>query len=435
MMDQAADTPDFAACLTRARALMDRSRYADAAGWLRQAIQIEPDAFVSYSLLSICLMNVERQERAAEETARRAVSLEPEDSFARAIHSLALAHLAKDGQDRLVREALEEAQEAVRLDPDSDFAHATLGRAWLRLSKWPEAEAAARQALALDPEDPGAAEVLSAALLRQGKQEDHDHLVRYQLQKNPEDDSTHATAGWNALRKGDHKGANKHFTEALRLNPMSEGARLGLVESYRARSVVYSSLIRFDAFMDRLTAGRQTAFWIGGYVAYRMLYGTLKTSAPWAASLLAGTWLLLIFWTSLGRGLASFTMLFDRFARQSLTARERWEGLIVGGMAVLALVFLGISFAEGSAFALVALSCFFGALPAASAFTNDHYIGKYLYWAVAAFCLGSALYVLAAIGAGILLGIALPGMKSVMVAGIWTAVIFSFVRAFGIGYR
>lgn len=434
-MEQAADTPDFSACLTRARALMDRSRYADAAGWLRQAIQLEPDAFVSYSLLSICQMNLEGQEREAETAARRAVSLEPEDSFARAIHSLALAHLAKDGQDGLVREALEEAKEAVRLDPDSDFAHATLGRAYLRLRKWPEAEAAARQALSLDPEDAGAAELLSAALLRQGKQEDHDHLVRYQLQKNPEDDSTHSSAGWNALRKGDHKAANKHFMEALRLNPMSEGARLGLVESYRARSIVYSSLIRFDAFMDRITAGRQTAFWIGGYVAYRMLYGTLKTSAPWAASLLAGAWLLLIFWSSLGRGLGSFAMLFDRFARRSLTAKERWEAVIVGGMAVLALVFLGVSFAGGSQWSLLALCCFFGALPAASAFTNDHYIGKWVYWAVAAACLGCACYALVAVMLKALTGFALPDVGEVMLASVMIAVIFSFVRAFGIWYR
>lgn len=415
--------------------LMDRSRHEEATQWLRQAIALEPDVSFPYALLAICLMSQTGREKEAADTAKRAVELEPEDSFVRSVRALALANQAKDGQDGLVREALAEALEAARLDPDSVFAHATIARAHLRLKRWKEAEAAARKGLELDPDDSSSAEVLSVALMQQGKQEDHDHLVRSQLEKNPEDDSTHSSAGWNALRRGDHKKANEHFAEALRLNPMSEGARLGLVESYRARSLVYRSLVKFDAFIDRITAGRQTMFWIGGYVIYRFAYTQLKVTAPWAAYLLAGAWLLLVFWGSLARSIASFTMLFDDFARRSLKPLEKWEGVVVGGLVVLALMTLLVAVTLKPAFIMLALGLFICAIPAASAFTNDHYIGKWIYWAVAGFCIFCSLYPVASILLGVTIGTVLPYTPGVLSAGILTAVGFSFVRMFGLGYR
>ncbi len=437
-MDTTSDAPDYQACLTRGRALLSRSRHEDAAQWFRRGIEIEPELGLCYALLAICLMNIEGKASEAADVARRAVSIEPEDCFTRCIHSLCLGNVAKDGQDGVLRQALAEAEEAARLDPDSEFAHTTLGRAQLRLKKWSEAETSARKALELDPDDTTAAEVLSAALLHQGKQGDHDDLVRVQLQNNADSDTAHSSAGWNALRKGDYKKANEHFMEALRLNPMHEGARLGLVESYRSRSFFYRGLIQFDAFINRITAGRQTAFWIGGYLIYRVAYGNLKTTAPWAAGLLAGCWLLLVFWSNMARGLSSFVMLFDRFARRSLRTKEKWEGVVVGGMAALALGFLISSFfaAEGaSALQLVALCVFIGAIPAASAFTNEHYIGKWVYWAVAAFCFACAMYPVVMLVLLFGFGMEVNVGFNVMMWGIYTAVAFSFLRMFGIGYR
>lgn len=437
-MSTQSDTPDFDACLARGRTLLARSRHADAADWFRKAIQLEPNSDLCYALLALCLINVEGKAAEAVEVGRRAVGLDPEDCFNRCILSLALGHSAKDGQTAVLREALSEAREATRLDPDSDLAHSTEGRAHLRLQNWPEAERCALKALEMDPDDEGAAEVLSAALLNQGKQGDHDHLVRTQLQNNAESDTAHSTAGWNALRKGDQRKANEHFMEALRLNPMHEGARLGLIESYRARSWFYRGLIRFDAFITRISAGRQRAFWLGGYVIYRFAFGALKTIAPWAAWSLAGCWLLLVFWSTLARGLSSFFMLFDRFARRSLRWKEKWEGIVVGGVTLMALGFLVSAFVvhDGAVLlALVALGLFLGVTPAASAFTNDHYIGKWFYWAVAAFCLFCALYPVATLIMALGFGMKVKIGLGVINAGIVTAVVFSIVRAFGVGYR
>jgi tetratricopeptide (TPR) repeat protein len=438
MMDPMTDTLGYDACLMRGRALLERSRYEDAAGWFRRGIEAEPDSGECYALLAICLMNVDGKAGEAQVVALRGVSIEPENCFNRCIHSLSLGNVAKDGQTSVLREALAEANEAARLDPESDLAQTTLGRAQLRLGMWPEAEVSARQALELDPKNTTATEILSASLLHQGKQGKHDDLVRFQLGNNPESDTAHSAAGWNALQKGDAQAANRHFMEALRLNPIHEGARLGLVESYRARSFFYRAILSFDAAINRITEGRQRAFWIGGYLIYRLAYSGLKASVPWAANLLASCWLLLVFWSSLSRGLSSLIMLFDRFARRSLKTKEKWEGILVGGMASLSLGLLVASFFAGKyspALTLFAVGFFFSALPAASAFMNDHYIGKWLYRGIAAFCLGCTLYTLVALGLMVGVGINMdPGVRFILFA-VQAAVVGSILRMFGLGYR
>lgn len=425
---------DAEQCLARAQALMDCSRYADAVVWLQRGLEADPDHALCLCCLAICWINQDGRAARAVEAARQAVSREPEFGFAHAVLALALCHSAKDGQDEPHRLAFQSAEEAVRLDPDSAFAQSTLAQSLLRLKRWPQAETAARKALELDPRYAGAAELLGACLLQQGKHESHEELVQQQLSEHAENASAHSSAGWNALRKGEHQQANHHFMEALRLNPRHEGARLGLVESFRARSWFYRSLLRFNAALNRLTVGRQLAFWLGGYVVYRMLYGALEKRSPAAAGLLVACWLFLVFWTSLGRGLSSLAMLTDRFARQCLRPLEKWEGVVVGGVTVLALGTFVVSFFEPKPWNVLALALFVGALPAASAFTNDHYIGKWFYWAVAVFCLTCSLYPLA--GAILALGsIELPVAVWMLPAGFLAAVAFSFIRLFGIGYR
>ena len=150
-----------------------------------------------------------------------------------------------------------------------------------------------------------AAEVLSAALLLQKKDGDNQDLIRYQLERNAEDDSAHTSAGWMAVMKGDHKKANEHFLEALRLNPMNENARLGLIESFRARSWPYRLQLKFAHFMNQFTEGRQTAIMLGGFICYKVLSSYLKTVSPILGAVVIGAWLMFVLWAHLARGLSS----------------------------------------------------------------------------------------------------------------------------------
>jgi tetratricopeptide (TPR) repeat protein len=388
--------PSAQACFERGQLLRRQQRHEDAARMFQQALQADPNHAPSYAMLALCWMREEGKKAQTVEAARRAVALEPENSFMRGVLALAIANSAKDGQDHVLQQARLAATEAVQLDPDDDFVHTVEAQIYLRLRKYPEAEASARRALALDTENTVATEVLSAALLLQHKDADNDHLVRYQLENNPEDDSSHTSAGWRALMQGNHREANKHFLEALRLNAVNEGARLGLVESFRARSWVFGGFVRFSHAMSRFSPRAQQAIFIGGLIAFQTLYRTLAAVSPFLASVVVGVWLTFVMWSHLARGFSSFFMLFDKFARRSLRPREKAEGLVVGGTTLFALLLLLLGLVLPGLWQSASLALFCSALVSASAFTNEHHLGKYVY-AVAAGVAGAGA-VLAVLG-------------------------------------
>jgi tetratricopeptide (TPR) repeat protein len=434
-MTETQDTPDWQHCLARAEMLIERDRYGDAAEWCQRGLQGHPDNSRLHALLAMCWMSVEGKAEDAVQSARRSVGLDPDHAWNHAVLALAISHKAKPGQDGVLREALAEARKALELDAWLVMAHAAHTQVLVRLQRYREAEESARAALAIDPENPHLGAQLGMILQLLGKHEDHEHLAHSHLAQHPESEAAHSSAGFNALRKGDHKGANAHFLEALRLDPTSEAARMGLAESYRARSWSYRLLLRMDAAITRLTGGRETAFWIGGFIAYRVLYKTLSTTAPALAWTLVAAWLLLVFWSALSRGVGSFFMLFDRSARHSLARRERWEGGLVGAMVGLAIMCLGFGVLLRWEFAVAALGLFLGATPVSAAFTNDHHIGRWLYGAVTAFCVICALYFVAFLFIAIGFHMVLPSALTVCMSGIFASVAFSWVRAFGILYR
>ncbi|MGV3659604.1 MAG: tetratricopeptide repeat protein [Prosthecobacter sp.] len=423
--------PSPEAAFARGRLLQSQHRLQDAIACYKQALELDAHHTPSFIMLALCWMENDATAPQSVDAARRAVALEPENAFARSVYALALNATAKDGQAGPVKEALKQAEEAVGLDPDSDFSHAVLAQLHLRLRDFPKAEASARAALALDTENTMAAQALSAALLLQKKDADNQDLINYQLQRNAEDDQAHTSAGWMAVMQGDHKKANHHFLEALRLNPMSENARMGLIESYRARSWFYGSYLRFCHWMNQFTEGRQNAIMIGGFIGYKVLSGYLKDVAPFWANLLIAAWLLFALWSHLARGLSTFFVAMDRFARQSLRPREYWEGVIVGGLLFLALGTFMLGYAWDLEHAgIAALACVFAAVTNAAAFTNDHHIGRHLYSLAAAIAGLGAAYVTTAIFLGVGSTLVLP----IALVAILTGVVVSWLRPFRVLY-
>lgn len=422
-------TPE--AAFARGRLLQSQHRLQDAIACYKQALEIDGDHTPSYIMLALCWMENESTAPSSVDAAQRAVALEPQNAFARSVYALALKSTAKEGQTAPVKEALKHAEEAVGLEPDSDFSHAVLAQIHLRLRDYPKAEASARAALALDTENTMAAQVLSAALLLQKKDADNKDLIDYQLQRNAEDDQAHTSAGWMAVMQGDHKKANHHFMEALRLNPMNENARMGLIESFRARSWFYRSYLRFGHWMNQFTEGRQNVIMIGGFIGYKVLSGYLRNVAPFAANLLIAAWLLFALWSHLARGLSTFFVAMDRFARQSLLTREYWEGVIVGGLLFVALAVLILGYAWDLPRAgFAALACLLAAVANAAAFTNDHHIGRHIYALAATAAGASAAYAVAAV----FIGASSAQFFPIATIAIMTGIIVSWLRPFRVLY-
>jgi tetratricopeptide (TPR) repeat protein len=423
--------PSPEAAFARGRLLQSQHRTQDAIACYKQALELDAHHTPSFVMLALCWMDDDETAPKSVDAAKRAVALEPENAFARSVLALALNANAKDGQTGAIKEALKQAEEAVGLDPDSDFSHAVLARLHLRLRDFPKAEASARAALALDTENTMAAEVLSAALLLQKKDGDNKDLIRYQLERNADDDSAHTSAGWMAVMEGDHKKANEHFLEALRLNPMNENARMGLIESFRARSWFYRTNIRFCHWMNQFTEGRQNVIMIGGFIGYKVLSGYLKTVAPFWANVVIGAWLLFVLWAHLARGFSTFFVTMDRFARQALKPREYWEGVVVGWLIFFSLTALLLGYVYGEAGAgFVALTCLFASVANAAAFTNDHHIGRHVYNIAAAISGFGAVYS----GVAIFAHLDLPFADFAGLAALIIGVVITWLRPFRVLY-
>ena len=381
---QTTSAEDFEALYQRAQLLYRQRRYADAAEWFQRALRTNPQHGQAMAHLALSWAQHESTYTKALEAARQAVAVEPDQPFSHVVQAITLLDTAKPGQEAKIREGLAAGEKAVQLAPEFALAHAVCGNALLKLRRYAEAEAAARRALALDTTDTLAAQILSHALLAQRKDEDLKHLVEWQLQENPEDDSVHVSAGFRAFHEGRHREANEHFRQALRIDPGNEAAREGLIESFRSRSFIYRWFVQFSHFMRQFGEGKGTMILVGGYIAYRLLVQGLQDRWPAVAAAVVAVWLTFVLWTFLARGIASLLMLTDRFARLAIRAKERWEGLVVGGFVVLALICLASGFAFGNGGLLYgALTCALAAVPAATAFSNGHHLGRWVYAAAA----------------------------------------------------
>lgn len=382
-------TPEnFEAVYQRAHLLYDQGRFDHAAEWFQKALAIEPEHGLACAYLAMCWCRNETDHPKAVAAARRAVSLEPENAFVHSILAICLLDSAKPGQEAIMREGLASAEKAVELDPDLSLAFSVRGHAHIRLRKYKQAEADARQALHLDTTNTMATQVLSIALMQQRKDADLDSLVDWQLQENPDDDHSHIAAGFRALQQGRHKEASTHFGEALRIDPDNEMARHGLIESMRSRNFIYRWYYQFASFMQRFGEGKGTAIMIGGYILYRVVLGSIKDTQPALAGILIGAWLTFALWTFLARGIGSLLMLTDRFARLAMKPKEKWEGLVVGGLVLASLALLGLTIVYQSGTAgYFALLTVITAVPCATSFTNQHHLGRWLYAGAAAVAL------------------------------------------------
>jgi hypothetical protein len=167
------------------------------------------------------------------------------------------------------------------------------------------------------------------------------------LAREPENTLSHANQGWALLHGGDHRQALTHFREALRLDPMQDWARAGIVEALKARNPVYRLLLRYWLWMSRLTDEEQwetVAILASGWRALRAIARAvpLLYAVVFPLSLVYRFFSVLT-WTA--RPLFALTLRFDWLGRLALPREEyrasNWIAaclLVAGGGTILSLV-------------------------------------------------------------------------------------------------
>jgi tetratricopeptide (TPR) repeat protein len=343
----------------RAQLLISQSRFDMAETALRAALTGDPDDYRAHALLAYCLLRLGKGKEAQGE-ADTAVAKEPGAPYAHYIRALTLAESGR----RL--EAKTAAREAIRLDPSDADYFALLGGIHLDDKSWNDALKSAESALVLDAEHVQAANVRAAALVKLGRGAEAGATLDSALAREPESAITHANMGWTLLERGDHKKAQEHFREALRLDPDQEWAREGIVESMKARNPVYRFMLQYFFFMSKLPAKGQWAVVLIALVGTRLLRATAKAYPPFepAALVIGVLYVLFMVATWLARPLFDLVLRLDRFGRLCLSDDQvkgsNWLGLTLLASAA----FLILRFATGlEPLLMAAIGCLALSLP------------------------------------------------------------------------
>lgn len=303
--------------IMRGLQLKQLGRYADAAQAFKEALAQEPnDAFALHQLAG-CEWRVPELRKEALQTIDRAISIEPNEPEHHVMRAFILCSLDRP------KESLDSTRMALAFDPNDSLAHTAEAQAHLQMENWPLAEQSAREALALDADNSGAANQLAQALRLQNKLDENAAHLAGMLARDPEDAFTHANAGWAALQRGQHRDAEVHFREALRLDPDFEYAREGLLTSFRARSPLYRGYLRYTFAMARLNRKSRWAVIVGLYLTVRFA-GLLP--GGWV---LAAIYFLFVLWVWVARPVGNALLLMDRFARYALHRAEKIEAALV----------------------------------------------------------------------------------------------------------
>jgi tetratricopeptide (TPR) repeat protein len=353
--------------------LLDQGRYSEAEKYFREALAIEPNDAEVLFRLAICEANQKRSAE-AHRTICQALALTPTVASLHALKAHIEANMKRPG------EALKSADQALELDPECDQAFVARAAAFWEMQRWADAEIAAREALDINPENSAAANQLANALRLQNRLGESKGQIAYMLARDPEDARTHVAAGWTALQGGNRADAERHFLEALRLEPGLVAAKDGLKEAFRARSPIYRIYLNYCFFMQRFTAGKRWLIVIG-FLAIPRLASLI--GGPFAG-LVAIAYFLFVLWVHVARPVGNFQLLLDRFARHALDRGEMIEACASGGS-----ILVGLPLIIAGAFTKFPPACVIGAtlvgaaFPFAYTFTNASK-GKWLFGAIGA---------------------------------------------------
>jgi tetratricopeptide (TPR) repeat protein len=305
--------------------LYQQRKFSAAEGEFRRCLAEDPQYGAAHSWLALAVVDQKKYDE-AEREARQGVHLAPDQAFSH----YALAHVLNDR--RRLDESERAAREAIRIDPTFVDAHALVASVLLERKQWRAAVDAANLGLQFDPENVTCANIRAIGLRNLGDTEAADRTVDRLLERAPENAVAHANQGWALLSAGDHRQAMESFREALRLDPNMEWARLGLINSMKARNFIFRYMLQFFLFMGRLSSGAQWGLIVGFYVAVQFLRGLARSIpelAPFVLPVLA-VYLIFVYLTWTANPLFNLLLRLDRFGRHALSREEitasNWVG-------------------------------------------------------------------------------------------------------------
>lgn len=324
----------------RAQSLMELQRFDQALELLQGALASNPENEQAHFLMLICLTQLGKTQRAIEQ-ARQLLARFPNEPL---LYQLLAANLADSDA---LGEAQQVAQQGLTVAPGNVDLLATLGQIALGQKEWERALQHAEQVLELDPSHLTGLNIRLTALNKLGRRHEVQNSLNDTLAADPNNPYTHNNIGWTHLEAGDHEQAKQHFAEALRLQPNLDEARIGLLESLKAKNILYRGFLNWMFFMSKQKEQAQWFIIIGAYLGYRFLAG-LTQDYPFlipVVILIA----LLFYLTWVVQPISNLLIKLDPVARHALTSAESRAATIVGtGLSIGMVLLITYSVIGGS---------------------------------------------------------------------------------------
>ncbi len=309
--------------------LIEQGRYDLAIDEVRHELGETPNDGSLHAMLAVCFQNL-GELRKAQDQAERAVHLAPDEWWIHYV--LAEVHEEMEQYDAAIRSA----EHAAALAPFAPEPHVLIGQIYVNKSRWSDALRCGDHALSLDPDDTDAANLRAVALTHLGEHDAAAQSIAASLERDPENATTHANRGWALLNAGQSREAMEHFGEALRLEPGHEWARQGIVESMKARNIIYRGFLRVALALSRMTPLARVFAFIGIIVLLQVMVrlpdeGPLQVAG--ALFVMAFAAFVVFMWSS--SPFFDAILMLDKFGRLALSGHEkRAAALFVSGVAL-----------------------------------------------------------------------------------------------------
>lgn len=236
---------DMSSEYAKLRFLLERGRYPEAEALVRNELAKDPDNASLHLHLARVLDHLGRPKE-AEAAARSAIGLDPESGFPYEVLAEVLLSSAN------WKGAEEAVAQATALDGDDPDRRAILARIASERGHYQSCLEQAEAGLSMDPDHDACRFFRGVALGRLGRHAEADEASLGLLGDDPEDSANHTARGWVLMERNADEEAKRHFQEALRIDPDSEGARSGLAVCLQRRNPLLGWLLRTILAVERV---------------------------------------------------------------------------------------------------------------------------------------------------------------------------------------
>ena len=266
----------------------------NAISYAKEALQHDAASDYSHYALAYCLYSAGMNHKALT-SIDEAIKLSPEDAEYWALKSditLAMSHAGITA-----KQALEFADSGLTFDPASQHCHSARARALFALKRTAEAKVELERS----------------------------------LQQSPLSDDLHTLRAWTLMEGGNIEKAKSAYEEALRLNPNSESARLGLLSSLRGKHILYRLLLKLMAPSGQVKVSTIIAivllfYSIGAMAKIQTPFFQQLSLALAAPALFGALFLCGLLFT--GNSIFNFVVMLDKSSRVHLTSSEKHSAVL-----------------------------------------------------------------------------------------------------------